>query len=209
LTTLNSSTQRILSLLKKHGALTAGNLAEKMAMTAMGARQHLLQLQSDGIVKSEKRAEKVGRPSLYWRLTNIGHQHFTDTHDLLSAEILIAVQSAYGDEGVNKILSTREERILAEYQLHLFDYETLPERLAQLVILREKEGYMASMARTASGFLLIEDHCPICHAAQTCTAICDSELAVFTRCFSDLAQVARTAHIFNQDRHCVYQFTPL
>ena len=171
--------------------MTAAKLAEHMAMTAMGARQHLLQLQSEGIVKNEKRAEKVGRPSLYWHLTGAGHRQFTDTHDSFSSEILVAVRNTFGDAGVDRVLAAREDRILADYQLHLFDFDTLPERLAQLVTLREKEGYMASMQKTDAGFLLIEDHCPICHAAQTCRAICHSELDIFSRCFADLAKVTR------------------
>ena len=38
---------------------------------------------------------------------------------------------------------------------------------------------MASSARTKDGWLLVENHCPICAAAQVCQGLCDGELALF------------------------------
>lgn len=40
---------------------------------------------------------------------------------------------------------------------------------------------MAELEPTADGFILIENHCPICKAATRCPSLCQSELNVFRR----------------------------
>lgn len=208
MTALNTSTQRILRLLKHHGAMTSGDVAERMAMTSMGARQHLLQLQTDGIVSSKSRAEKVGRPSLYWQLTREGHAQFTDGHDTFSAELISAIECTLGDDGLRNVLVAREQKIMSEYKRKLIQFADLERRLFELVTIREQEGYMASYTQSSNGFILTENHCPICTVAQTCHAICQSELTIFKDCFDDLASVSRLSHVLEGSRHCVYQFTP-
>lgn len=208
MTVESNSAERILHILKRHGEMTSAAVAKHLCMTSMGARQHLLQLQEQGKVWGEKRAEKVGRPSLYWRLTALGHQSF-NVHDYrFSNELLIAIQDAMGDEGVQVVLDSRQDRTLRSYRARLMECIDLHSRLVELVIIREQEGYMASMYESDGHYYFVEDHCPICEVAKQCNNLCDSELQVFQLCFADLARVSRVSHLLEDDRHCVYQFTP-
>ena len=54
------TTDKIIQLLKLHGPLTAKTLAEELALTTMGVRQHLQALEDMGDVDIEDRVEGRG-----------------------------------------------------------------------------------------------------------------------------------------------------
>jgi predicted ArsR family transcriptional regulator len=65
---------------------------------------------------------------------------------------------------------------------------------------------MAEVQQTANeDFLLIENHCPICRAAQACTGLCDSELKVFRKALGKDTKVERIEHLLSGERRCVYR----
>ncbi len=51
----------ILAKLKNQGAMTSGELAKELAMTSMGARQHLLRLEEKNLVGHFLQKADVGR----------------------------------------------------------------------------------------------------------------------------------------------------
>jgi predicted ArsR family transcriptional regulator len=53
-------------------------------------------------------------------------------------------------------------------------------------------------------FLLIENHCPICTAAQACTGLCARELEVFQTVLGKDVAIERSEHILSGSRRCVY-----
>ena len=68
---------------------------------------------------------------------------------------------------------------------------------------------MARAEPTAGGgWLLVEDHCPICAAATECQGFCRSELALFQRCLGPEARVERTEHLMAGARRCAYLIQP-
>lgn len=86
------------------------------------------------------------------------------------------------------------------------DLQLQIERLAQL---RSDEGYMAEVRLLPDGFMLIENHCPICTAATSCQQFCKTELDVFQRLFEDKAVVTRTDHLLAGARRCAYKITAI
>ena len=67
---------------------------------------------------------------------------------------------------------------------------------------------MARAEKHGRGWLLVEDHCPICAAAATCQGLCRSELQIFARCLGDGARVERVEHVLAGARRCAYLVTP-
>jgi predicted ArsR family transcriptional regulator len=64
---------------------------------------------------------------------------------------------------------------------------------------------MAEWSRAADGSLrLIENHCPICAAAEVCTGLCDGELALFESVLGPKVTVERTEYLLDGDRRCTY-----
>ena len=201
------TTDRILESIKRNGAVTAKQLSEEFGMTSMGARQHLQALEEDGLLQFEDIKAKVGRPNRHWSLTQKGHDQFSDRHRDLTIQVIDAVEHLFGQEGLEKVALERENSVYQSYSTAMQDCLTLPSKLQKLVELRSAEGYMAELQETPSGFLFIENHCPICKAATRCRSLCQSELNVFQRLIGDDYLVSRTEHIVEGERRCVYAIT--
>ncbi len=206
--TINASSEKILQLLKTRGPLTAQQLAELLDMTSMGARQHLHQLQQEGLVSTFDRKEKVGRPNRYWQLTAEAQPHFPDRHAELTLTLIENVRELFGEEGLDQLIQKREREAQASYGRELAGAGDLPARLQRLAQIRSREGYMAEVIEQQPGcWLLVENHCPICAAASSCQNFCRSELAIFRHCLK--ARVERVEYILDGARRCAYQVTEL
>ncbi len=201
-----NTADHVLFLLKTRGPQTAQQLAEKLKLTSMGARRHLEAANKAGFVASEDRADKVGRPARYWRLTESGHARFPDRHSELTVELIASVREVFGQTGLDKLICSREEHSEAQYKAKIGRTKKLNERVAKLTLARDEEGYMASIQPQSDGsFLLIEDHCPICAAATECQSFCRAELAVFQRVLGSGCTVNRVEHLLSGARRCVYE----
>jgi predicted ArsR family transcriptional regulator len=79
--------------------------------------------------------------------------------------------------------------------------------VARLAKIRAREGYMAEWRRDGDGFLLVENHCPICAAATACQGFCRSELEIFRDALGGDAEVERVEHLLAGARRCAYRIT--
>ncbi|MEO1084710.1 MAG: MarR family transcriptional regulator, partial [Acidobacteriota bacterium] len=92
------------------------------------------------------------------------------------------------------------------YRAALDPLPSLAEKVTRLAELRDAEGYMAESREEADGgFLLLENHCPICAAATTCQALCRSELEIFRAALGPGVTVERQEHILAGTRRCAYR----
>ncbi|MFB9136422.1 helix-turn-helix transcriptional regulator [Vibrio olivae] len=196
---------KILQSIKRDGAVTAKQLAEEFNMTTMGARQHLQALEDDGVLAFHDVKVKVGRPTRHWSLTQKGHAQFADRHGELTIQMIDAVESVFGQDGIAKVTAERESKTIEHYQQALSDCHLLEQKLAALVTLREQEGYMAELHHIEDGYLLVENHCPICKAATRCPSLCQSELNVFQSLLGEQCTVERQEHIVLGQRRCTYK----
>ena len=199
----------ILQHLKARGPQTAQGLAKHLAMTAEGVRQHLAKLRDQGLVGHRDAARGVGRPKRSWRLTERGHGRFPDGHSQLLLDMVTAVRSEFGEPGLAKLIAAREKQMLKSYRMRLRGIDDLGARVRALAAQRADEGYMAE-ARVdgEGGFLLLENHCPICAAAAACQGFCRSELEVFRRALGAGVRVERYEHLLAGARRCAYRITP-
>ena len=203
------TTDKIIQLLKLHGPLTAKTLAEELALTTMGVRQHLQALEDAGDVDIEDRVEGRGRPTRYWGLTEQSRTHFADRHSELSLQLIDSVKMIFGDQGLDKLIEHREQTALQQYRSAMHGMTDIASRLTKLVELRTLEGYMATQEQADGVFWLLENHCPICSAATKCQNFCRSELQQFQQLFADIATVSREDHIIDGARRCAYRIAPL
>jgi len=201
---------QILFLLKTRGPSTAQQLAKALDLSSMGVRRHLDAWLEKGLLLTEDRADKVGRPARYWLLSDAGHARFPDRHSELTVQLIAQVRTLFGQAGLDKLITAREQSSETSYQERMAGAKTLSRRLAKLVEARDAEGYMAQLEKQPDGsFLLIENHCPICAAATACQGFCRSELDVFRRTLGPDSQVERVEHVLAGGRRCVYRITPV
>ena len=83
----------------------------------------------------------------------------------------------------------------------------LKARIKRLVELRNRDGYMAEWSARGSGYLLVENHCPICTAATACRGFCSSELELFSTVLGPGVAVTRVEHLIEGARRCAYEIT--
>jgi len=200
-----NTADQTLFLIKTRGPQTAQQLAALLNLTSMGARKQLEAWQDKGMLTYEDIADKPGRPSRRWLLTDAGHARFPDRHAELTVQLIDQVRSLFGDAGLDKLIDSREQASERDYRQHLTTSRTLPERVHALVRARTAEGYMAEVEQQEDGsMLLIENHCPICAAAKQCQKFCRSELDVFQRVLGPDCTVGRVEHMLGGARRCVY-----
>lgn len=201
----------IVKLLKTEGPLGSAQLAERLGLTAMAVRLHLYALQSEGLVAAEDRPVPVGRPAKSWRLTREADRHFPEAYAELSVALLDAMQETFGAEGLNRVLASRCARQRDEYAKRIRPRDPLEKRLNDLAQVRTEEGYMAEVraeAEEGGGFLLVENHCPICAAANACQGFCSTELDLFRTVLGPSVEVERVEHIVSGDQRCAYRVRP-
>lgn len=196
---------QVLFLLKTRGPRTAQELATLLGLTSMGARKHLEQAEERGLVAHRDTGEKVGRPVRRWLLTDAGHARFPDRHSDLTVQLIQQARAVFGDAGLDKLIAAREAAIEPHYRQEVEQHNSMEGKAAALARLRDAEGYMAETEVQADGsILLVENHCPICAAAQSCQNFCRSELEIFQRVLGDGATVERAEHLLSGGRRCVY-----
>lgn len=200
-----NTAEQTLFLIKTRGPQTAQQLAVLLNLTSMGARKQLEAWQEKGMLTYEEVADKPGRPSRRWLLTEAGHARFPDRHAELTVQLIDQVRSLFGDAGLDKLIASREQASERDYRQHLAASRNLPERVQALVQARSAEGYMAEVEQQADGTLmLVENHCPICAAAKQCQKFCRSELELFQRVLGSDCSVGRVEHMLAGARRCVY-----
>lgn len=205
-----TSQDKILYQIKRLGPQTARELAQLLTVTTMGIRQHLAQMEQEGLVEAmPEEAQGRGRPVRRWKLTALGHKRFPDAHAQVTRDIIVSVRDLLGEAAIDKVIEQRTHDTLAQYAAAMAGADTLQEKLDKLCALRNREGYMAESAPADDGWLFIEHHCPICIAASECQGFCRSELEVFQALFAGFASVSREDHLLHGARRCTYRITPI
>jgi predicted ArsR family transcriptional regulator len=199
----------IVKILKTQGPLGSAQLADQLGLTAMAVRQHLYALQNEGHVEAEERPVPIGRPAKHWRLTREADQFFPDAYAELNVSLIQALRDTFGEEGVDQVLVSRCARQRKDYAKRIRATDPLEKKLKELARVRTEEGYMAEVKREKDGsYLLVENHCPICAAANACQGFCSTELDLFRSVLGQGIVVEREEHIVTGDRRCAYRVTP-
>ncbi|BCM89019.1 hypothetical protein IAD21_00861 [Abditibacteriota bacterium] len=205
---------RLLYLLKMRGAQTAATLGGALGTTDEAARQQLVKLGKEGLVEAISQSRGVGRPSQFWQLTDAGSARFPNAHAALAVQLIGAIKKELGEDALEQLIAAREIQTRAEYKTQFSGLAgekdlSLEEKVARLTAIRASEGYMAEYESEGDGFLLVENHCPICAAATSCLGFCRAELNVFQEVLGPEVSIERTEHIPAGARRCVYRISPV
>ncbi len=198
----------LLFQLKTMGPVQADALARRLGVSPQAVRQQMDRLLESGLVGYEDRAAGPGRPKRFWSLTEQGQTRFPDSHAQLTVGLIDAMRAEFGEDGLDRLITRRERDMVRSYTAALAAEPDLERKIAVLAALRAMEGYMARYeAASEGGFLLIEDHCPICAAAKACQGFCRSELALFEAALGTDCRVERVDHLLAGARRCAYRIT--
>lgn len=200
--------EKALWILKMRGPQPLSVIANEMQITTEGARFHLLKLANDDLVQSTTEVKGRGRPQQIWSLTKLGQARFPDTHAELTVKLIRMMRETLGEEAVQAVIEANEKSGISKYSNELKESTDLESKIRQLAEVRDREGYMAEYIKDEEGYLLIENHCPICAAAQICQRFCGSELNTFQTLLGEEVTIKRIDHIIAGARRCAYRITP-
>ena len=196
----------ILDILKQEGPQDSKMLAERLEVTAMAVRQHLYAMQDEKLLTYQEVPRPKGRPAKMWELTPAANKFFPDGNSELLVNMIDLIGDLYGEDGLSRLIESRSQNQLEQYRERLKPTDSLAQKLQTIADIRTDEGYMAEIQPQGNGsYLLIENHCPICAAAQTCRKFCTAEQLLFQRLLGPEATVQRSEYILDGDRRCVYE----
>lgn len=208
-----STKEDILKYLLKQGEATAQALAEHLEVSAQAIRRHLKDLEAEALIEHRAIQEGMGRPNHFYRLSRKGRDYFPAQYDEFAISLLDTLAETVGKEQVGTILRKQWERKAQEYQERV-GTGSVADRVAQLVKLRQKEGYMAEWHRLEpevsdgeTQFVITEYNCAISHIAETFPTVCGHELEMFQVALPD-CRVTRTHWLVNGEHRCGYLIQP-
>ena len=163
---MQTSKQQILVLLKRAGSATVEEAAGALCLASMTARQHLVGLERDGLVRSEKVKRQTGRPHYVFKLTPKGEDMFPRRYDLLAQLLLDELGNlSPGDiEGLSasekqSLLVQRMAGRLAEQHRPQLYGRNLTDRVAATADLLQTIGGFAEWLETEDGFEIRDYNC--------------------------------------------------
>ena len=211
--------QRIIEHLQVVQTSTAPEMARLCDVSDAAMRQHLEQLETEGLVCRDTHPNSGltrGRPAVHWvlnpeQLQSISDSFpgtFPDRHHDLAVDLLVGMTESFGPEAMQSVLARRGERLAKHYQTLVADLP-LTQRVERLAELRDSEGYRAEASVAADGSLLLtEHHCAIAQAAAACAGLCESELVVFRTALGPDTTVERVQFAPAGDGRCSYRISP-
>ena len=122
--------------------------------------------------------------------------------------LIEAVRTELGEAALERLVMAHEDRARTAYAAEMAGAGGPAEKIARLAAIRTREGYMAEWDDCDGVFLLTENHCPICAAAQACQGFCRAELELFREVLGPELAVTRTDHIAAGARRCAYRIVP-
>ena len=205
---LSGAKRRIIERLKRAESATAPELAIEFGLTDTAIRQHLEALEIAELVERViAPSSGRGRPPVHWRLAPAAGSLFADRHSDLTVDLIASIRSALGEEALQQVVRTRAERQLANYQAALGTATTVSEKVHRIAELRNAEGYLAEAIDGDGEVTLVEHHCPIRGAADSCAGLCSAELELFQKAVGPEATVAREQHVLDGGQRCAYRIT--
>lgn len=205
---LSSAKRRIIERLKRADTATAPELAAEFGFTDTAIRQHLEALENAELVERVTAPSSGrGRPPVHWRLAASASSLFADRHSDLTVELIVSIRDALGEEALDAVVRTRAERQLAAYRVAIDDNATVSAKVHRIAELRSAEGYLAEAVESDGHMTLVEHHCPIRDAADSCAGLCSAELNLFQKALGPDVTVAREQHVLEGGQRCAYRIT--
>lgn len=210
-----SSKQDILEYLLKEGQATAQTLAENLEISPQATRRHLKDLEDEGLIEHRTVQHGMGRPQYVYYLSRTGRDRFPHRYGEFAVSFLDTLVETVGEQQVSEVLRKQWERKASEYRDRIGN-GSLRERVANLVELRKKEGYMAELHdlvteanedNQSEQYILAEHNCAISEVAESYPNVCGHELEMFADVLPDCT-VERTQWINNGEHRCGYLIKP-
>jgi predicted ArsR family transcriptional regulator len=207
-TTDGQTRSAVIRLLLESGTITAGQIGERLGLSAAGVRRHLDALIDMGEAESVPGAPWQqagrGRPAKRFRLTATGRAKLDHSYDDLASAAMRQLRQIGGEEAVRSFARQRIDAILSGVEAADSDadedIEATAERIAGAL---SKAGYVATTTQVGGpihGVQICQHHCPVSHVAEEFPELCETERQAMAEVLG--THVQRLATIVNGDCAC-------
>src|SRR5260370_32753633 len=100
-----STRMEVLELLRRKGRSSAETIANDLGVTPNAVRQHLTNLERDGLVVSQPERSGRGRPSLLFVMTERADAVFPKRYGQLATMVLQEVQAMGGPDALDEVFA--------------------------------------------------------------------------------------------------------
>ncbi|SON63186.1 hypothetical protein MSIMFI_04716 [Mycobacterium simulans] len=198
----------VVRLLLESGSITAGEIGDRLGLSAAGVRRHLDALIEAGDAESASAAawQHVGRgrPAKRYRLTANGRAKLDHSYDDLASAAMRQLREIGGEDAVRTFARRRIDSILADVEAADSADDAAVEAAAERVAgALTKAGYVATTTRVGGpihGVQICQHHCPVSHVAEEFPELCETEQQAMAEVLG--THVQRLATIVNGDCAC-------
>jgi len=199
----NSTRKNIIGLLKKSGGLSIEELSKSIKITPMGIRQHLLSLEKKGVVTYTAIKHGIGRPGVFYKLTDLADALFPKSYDKFAIEMLEYIRETEGPENLDMFFRWRKDRQLNTIKNALDGMKTLDDTVNGLKNILEAEGHMVELTRNNGHYHLKQYNCPVKKLAAEFRDLCGYELQLYRELLGE--RVEREQNMAEGSPVCLYK----
>ncbi|HVB77842.1 MAG TPA: helix-turn-helix domain-containing protein [Candidatus Nitrosotalea sp.] len=196
-----STRMEVLGLLRRKHAASAEAISSALGITPNAVRQHLTNLERDGLVRSTPEHHKRGRPSLLFSLTDRADAEFPKRYGQLATMILTEIREIGGpdllDDVVGRVAARHARQI--EPMVRGLPFEQAVNRIVQWI---RRSGTMAEAEPQGEGIMVTIHNCPFRSTALKFPQICGLTPRLILHLTG--AQVSQCASIHRGDPHCSF-----
>ncbi|MUL84516.1 MULTISPECIES: metalloregulator ArsR/SmtB family transcription factor [unclassified Mycolicibacterium] len=197
-------TRRAIIHLLLEGPITAGQIGERLGISAAGVRRHLDALIEAGDAQASAAAawqhNGRGRPAKRYRLTAAGRAKLGHTYDDLAVAAIRQLREIGGKDAVRTFARRRIDTILAGVTEGAGGVTETADRVADALT---RAGYATTTTPVDGpihGVQICQHHCPVSHVAEEFPELCETEIEAFAEILG--THVQRLATIVNGDCAC-------
>jgi predicted ArsR family transcriptional regulator len=201
--------KELLELIKRNGTLTVDEAVEKTDLAKTTLREHFLQMERDGIIQRGFERSGPGRPSLQYKLTGDGHNHFPSHESKMMGELMKFLKKN-GEDALMKDFFEQfwEKRFQkAKRLMEEAEQEVEGSSIGALMEMLEEEGFMPEYyLNKGEGLEIIKEcNCPFREVVKETTLPCQLEGQFYQRLFE--RDVERISYIVDGDHACTYEIS--
>jgi predicted ArsR family transcriptional regulator len=187
------------------GPTTAGEIGDRLGISAAGVRRHLDALVEIGDAESNAAASWQhngrGRPAKRYRLTAAGRSKLEHAYDDLAVAAMRQLREVGGDDAIRTFARRRIDTILSGVERTPgVKVTAAADRVAVALTVA---GYATTTTRVTGpidGVQICQHHCPVSHVAEEFPELCEAEQDAFAEILG--THVQRLATIVNGDCAC-------
>jgi DeoR family transcriptional regulator, suf operon transcriptional repressor len=175
----SSPKRQLLLMLKQHPGLSLLEIARRRKISKVAALKHLTILEREGLIERAYERQKMGRPSVHFRLSPHASRLFPEAYTQISICALEFIEKQLGHDAVIRMLQERTREVEEQGRPRL-KAPDLPTRVHELVQIRSEGGYMAEFGGQRGKTIEMREHnCPILAVAARYPEACEVERRLF------------------------------